>query len=91
VAPIQRCARNGRTDFAVATLRARRINKWHKFPDDVLPAGVADTDFGIAPAIAEARRRLACDQDYGCAARRARVHWPRRSIQTSSFHRASVC
>jgi hypothetical protein len=25
----------GATDFDIATLRARRTNKWHKFADDV--------------------------------------------------------
>ncbi len=32
------------TDFDIARLRARRTNKWHKFPPDVLPAWVADMD-----------------------------------------------
>ena len=59
----------GATDFDIATLRARRTNKWHKFPDDVLPAWVADMDFGVAPAIAEALARLARNQEYGYAAR----------------------
>ena len=40
------------TDFDVPFLRARRTNKWHKFEPDVLPAWVADMDFGVAPAIA---------------------------------------
>ena len=57
------------TDFDIATLRARRTNKWHKFPDDVLPAWVADMDFGVAPSIAEALARLTRDQEYGYAAR----------------------
>jgi cystathionine beta-lyase len=57
------------TDFDVAFLRSRRTNKWHKFPDDVLPAWVADMDFGVAPAIAEAMARLARNQEYGYAAR----------------------
>ena len=57
------------TDFDVPTLRARRTNKWHKFADDVLPAWVADMDFGVAPAIAEAMARLNRDQEYGYAAR----------------------
>ena len=48
----------GATDFDIPTLRARRTNKWHKFPDDVLPAWVADMDFGVAPAIAEVLARL---------------------------------
>jgi hypothetical protein len=39
------------TDFDIARLRARRTNKWHKFPSDVLPAWVADMDFGVAPSI----------------------------------------
>ena len=34
----------GATDFDIATLRARRTNKWHKFPPNVLPAWVADMD-----------------------------------------------
>lgn len=57
------------TDFDIATLRARRTNKWHKFPDDVLPAWVADMDFGVAPAISEAMDRLTRNQEYGYAAR----------------------
>jgi cysteine-S-conjugate beta-lyase len=59
----------GATDFDIATLRARRTNKWHKFPDDVLPAWVADMDFGVAPSIIEAMARLTRDQEYGYAAR----------------------
>lgn len=57
------------TDFDIPTLRARRTNKWHKFPHDVLPAWVADMDFGVAPAIAEALAKLARGQEYGYAAR----------------------
>jgi cysteine-S-conjugate beta-lyase len=57
------------TDFDIPTLRARRTNKWHKFADDVLPAWVADMDFGVAPAITEALARLARNQQYGYAAR----------------------
>jgi cystathionine beta-lyase len=59
----------GYTDFDIATLRARRTNKWHKFPADVLPAWVADMDFGIAPPIAAALTRLTQNQEYGYAAR----------------------
>src|SRR5258708_21848196 len=59
----------GATDFDVATLRARRTNKWHKFPADVLPAWVADMDFGVAPSITAALARLTRDQEYGYAAR----------------------
>ena len=57
------------TDFDIATLRARRTNKWHKFPADVLPAWVADMDFGVAPAITTALTRLTEHQEYGYAAR----------------------
>jgi bifunctional pyridoxal-dependent enzyme with beta-cystathionase and maltose regulon repressor activities len=57
------------TDFDIARLRARRTNKWHKFPPDVLPAWVADMDFGVAPSITAALARLTQDQEYGYAAR----------------------
>jgi cystathionine beta-lyase len=57
------------TGFDIAFLRSRRTNKWHKFADDVLPAWVADMDFGVAPPIAEALARLARNQEYGYAAR----------------------
>ncbi len=56
-------------DFDIATLRARRTNKWHKFAPDVLPAWVADMDFGVAPSIAAAMTRLTQNQEYGYAAR----------------------
>src|SRR5215471_18937534 len=59
----------GATDFDAATLRARRTNKWHKFPPDVLPAWVADMDFGVAPSITAALARLTRHQEYGYAAR----------------------
>ena len=60
---------NGITDFDIATLRARRTNNWNKFAADVLPAWVADMDFGIAPPIAAAMARLTENQEYGYAAR----------------------
>src|ERR1700737_5469218 len=59
----------GITDFDIARLRARRTNKWHKFSPDVLPAWVADMDFGVAPSITAALARLTRDQEYGYAAR----------------------
>ena len=59
----------GATDFDIAGLRARRTSKWHKFPPDVLPAWVADMDFGVAPSITAALARLTRDQEYGYAAR----------------------
>lgn len=59
----------GATDFNIATLRARRTSKWHKFAPDVLPAWVADMDFGVAPSITAALMRLTQNQEYGYAAR----------------------
>jgi cystathionine beta-lyase len=59
----------GATDFDIAMLRARRTNKWHKFPPDVLPAWVADMDFGVASSITAALTRLTQNQEYGYAAR----------------------
>jgi cystathionine beta-lyase len=56
-------------ELDIEALRARRTNKWHKFPTDVLPAWVADMDFGVAPAVLEAMQRLARAQEYGYAAR----------------------
>jgi len=60
------------TDFDIATLRARRTNKWHKFTPDVLPAWVADMDFGIAPSVSDVLARLTRDQEYGYAGATAR-------------------
>jgi cystathionine beta-lyase len=60
---------SGPTDFDIATLQARRTGKWHKFPPDVLPAWVADMDFGVAPSITAALTRLTQNQEYGYAAR----------------------
>jgi cysteine-S-conjugate beta-lyase len=57
------------TDFDLAMLQARRTNKWHKFASDVLPAWVADMDFGVAPSITAALTRLTQNQEYGYAAR----------------------
>jgi cysteine-S-conjugate beta-lyase len=59
----------GATDFDIPFLRSRRTNKWHKFADDVLPAWVADMDFGVAPAVSAALQRLNDNQEYGYAAR----------------------
>jgi cystathionine beta-lyase len=56
-------------ELGIDALRARRTNKWHKFPSDVLPAWVADMDFTVAPAIVAAIERLIRDQEFGYAAR----------------------
>ena len=34
-----------------ATLQARKSEKWHTYPSDILPAWVAEMDFPVAPAI----------------------------------------
>jgi cystathionine beta-lyase len=59
----------GATDFSIDFLRGRRTNKWHKFAPDVLPAWVADMDFGVAPSVITAMERLTHNQEYGYAAR----------------------
>jgi cystathionine beta-lyase len=56
-------------ELGIPALRARRTTKWHKFEPDVLPAWVADMDFGVAPPIAAALARLADNQEYGYADR----------------------
>ncbi|WP_433677406.1 MalY/PatB family protein [Microbacterium gorillae] len=38
----------------IETLRRRGSTKWAKYPDDVLPLFVAESDFPLAPAITEA-------------------------------------
>ncbi len=38
-------------------LRQRSSTKWRKYPDDVLPLFVAETDFPLAPAITQRLRR----------------------------------
>ena len=50
-------------------LRERRGAKWHKFPDDVLPAWVADMDFAVAEPVQDAIRALVDQGDYGYAIR----------------------
>lgn len=51
--------------LSVDTMRARRGIKWHKFPDDVLPAWVADMDFSVPEPVQRAIRRVVEQQDYG--------------------------
>ena len=46
----------GITDFSLADLRARRSAKWTWYPEDVLPAWVAEMDFPLAAPIREALR-----------------------------------
>ncbi|HZV49882.1 MAG TPA: PatB family C-S lyase [Candidatus Dormibacteraeota bacterium] len=49
----------------VETMRVRRGIKWHRYPEDVLPAWVADMDFPVAPAVQAAVSRVVEQMDYG--------------------------
>lgn len=51
--------------LSAAELRERGGGKWRRYPPDVLPAFVADTDFKVAPAVQAALRRFTDRQDYG--------------------------
>jgi cysteine-S-conjugate beta-lyase len=46
--------RNQFDDITLGELRRRRSYKWRAFPGDVLPSFVAEMDFMLAPAVAEA-------------------------------------
>jgi cystathionine beta-lyase len=46
-------------------LRARGGGKWTRYPDDVMPAFVADMDFKVAPAVQAAIEHFTDTQDYG--------------------------
>ena len=52
-------------ELDISILRARRGVKWHHYDADVLPAWVADMDFGVAPEVRAAIERIAREQDYG--------------------------
>ena len=56
----------------VETMRRRRGAKWHRYPDDVLPAWVADMDFAVAEPVQRAIARLVEEQDYGYPQREGR-------------------
>jgi cysteine-S-conjugate beta-lyase len=48
-----------------ATMRVRRGLKWHRYPDDILPAWVADMDFDVAEPVQAAIQRVVEQRDYG--------------------------
>ena len=52
-----------------SVLRRRQNMKWRKYGDAVLPAWVAEMDFGVAPPVQAAIERLVQVQDYGYAER----------------------
>jgi cystathionine beta-lyase len=49
----------------LADLRARRGRKWARFGPDVLPAWVADMDYGVAPIVAASLRQAVDAGDLG--------------------------
>jgi cystathionine beta-lyase len=51
--------------LSVADLRARPGRKWHQYADDVLPAWIAEMDYGVAEPIERAMRRLTDEASYG--------------------------
>lgn len=56
-------------ELPLEVLRARRGTKWNLYPKDVMPAWVADMDFGVAEPVQAAMQRLVNDQDYGYPSR----------------------
>ncbi len=52
-------------ELPIDFLRARRNNKWHLHPGDVIPAFVAEMDFAVAPPIKAAVEKIVAQQDYG--------------------------
>jgi cystathionine beta-lyase len=50
--------------LSIERLRARRNNKWRYYPDDVLPAWVADMDFAAAEPIRRFVRVMADSSDF---------------------------
>lgn len=56
------------TDLSLDDLRRRRSAKWAKYPEDVLPAWVAEMDFPLAEPIARALAEAVANGDTGYAA-----------------------
>lgn len=54
-------------ELSVEAMRARRSAKWRHYPDDVLPAWVADMDFAVAEPVQRALELLVRQGDYGYA------------------------
>src|SRR5262249_27265752 len=51
--------------LSTAELRARSGRKWHDYPDDVLPAWVAEMDFEVPEPIRAVLRGLTDEASYG--------------------------
>ena len=58
---------HGFDDITLIELSRRRSYKWRAYPDDVLPAFVAELDFRLAPPVAAALREAADLGDCGYA------------------------
>jgi cystathionine beta-lyase len=54
-------------EIDLQTLRRRTSEKWASYDEAVLPAFVAETDFPVSPAVAQALRRAVDDGDLGYA------------------------
>src|SRR5882757_3711224 len=52
-------------DVSLELLRARRSVKWTKYPPDVLPAWVAETDFALAAPVREVLQTAIARDDTG--------------------------
>lgn len=50
---------------SIASLRARRGMKWRRYPENVLPAWIADMDFGVPDPVQGAVERVVRQRDYG--------------------------
>lgn len=59
------------TELSLERLRERRSEKWSRYPEDVLPAWVAEMDFPLAPAVEEALAAAVRRGDTGYAAPQA--------------------
>ncbi|GGH34821.1 MalY/PatB family protein [Microbacterium album] len=57
----------------IERLRTRTSTKWARYPDDVLPLFVAETDFELAPPIAEALHAAVARGDTGYTPPRTRL------------------
>jgi cystathionine beta-lyase len=62
-------------------LRSGTGEKWGVADDDVIPAWVADMDFGIPPAVQRAMRDVVDRQDFGYP------HWPEGDPVVAAFER----
>src|ERR1700730_7160223 len=60
----------GFDDVSLDELRVRQSVKWRRYPADVLPAWVAETDFPLAPSVRAALEEAVARDDTGYASSR---------------------